>query len=290
MTRFLRFSHKGKIMIGVVEGNYVYVTDSYREIEPKGEAYNLSEITVEVPVEPKAIICTLVNTPQMIGVNSKEEAKRMVGSPKFFLKLPTNVIPHLGVIESPKDAIRPEVEIGVILKKKLKNASLSEVKEAILGYTVFNDVTYPPGIKEDSYYAMRRDPSDGKVKKMYVRGSHFRNKVRDTFAPTGPWIVTPEEVEDVNSLAMHSYYDGKVIQEGNSSDLIFSVEEVLMELSKVVTIPEFSLVSSGSIGYKEAEEVSEYSLIPKDNAMMIAEVEKIGRLENLIKVTGDGNV
>ncbi|NON62771.1 fumarylacetoacetate hydrolase family protein [Acidianus sp. RZ1] len=285
MTKFLRFTHQGKTSVGVVENNYVYITESYREVEPKGEAYKLSEVKIELPIEPKAIICTLVNTPKMVGVESKEEARKMVGSPKFFLKLPTNAIPHLGIVESPEKAIRPEVEIGVILKEKLKNASINQVREAILGYTVFNDITYPPGIKEDSYYAMRRDPSDGKVKKMYVRGSHFRNKVRDTFAPMGPWLVTPEEVGDVNSLGMYSFYEGEVIQEGKSSDFIFSLEEILVEISRVVTVPEFSLVSSGSIGYKEAEEVSEYSLLPKDNALMVAEVEKIGRLENIIKLT-----
>ncbi|EZQ01520.1 2-hydroxyhepta-2,4-diene-1,7-dioate isomerase [Candidatus Acidianus copahuensis] len=285
MTKFLRFTHQGKTSVGVVENNYVYITESYREVEPKGEAYKLSEVKIELPIEPKAIICTLVNTPKMVGVESKEEARKMVGSPKFFLKLPTNAIPHLGIVESPEKAIRPEVEIGIILKEKLKNASINQVREAILGYTVFNDITYPPGIKEDSYYAMRRDPSDGKVKKMYVRGSHFRNKVRDTFAPMGPWLVTPEEVGDVNSLGMYSFYEGEVIQEGKSSDFIFSLEEILVEISRVVTVPEFSLVSSGSIGYKEAEEVSEYSLLPKDNALMVAEVEKIGRLENIIKLT-----
>lgn len=284
MVKFVRFSIHGEVKLGVVEGDNIFEIEDYAYKEPKGESYKIEEIKFELPIEPRAIICTLVNTPNVVGVEDKEEARAMVGSPKFFLKLPTVAIPHKGIIVSPKDAIRPEVEIGIVLKKRLRNAGVSEVKDAILGYTVFNDVTYPPGIKQDSYYAMRRDPIDGKVKKLYIRGSHFRNKVRDGFAPIGPWIVTPEEIDDIYSLEMRSYYDNKLVQEGNSSEFIFSIEEILIELSKIITIPELSIISTGSIGYIGVEEVSEFSLIPRDGALMVAEVEKIGRLENMTKI------
>ncbi|MBP1357611.1 MAG: fumarylacetoacetate hydrolase family protein [Sulfolobus sp.] len=284
MVKFVRFSIHGGVKLGVVEGDNIFEIEDYAYKEPKGESYKIEEIKFELPIEPRAIICTLVNSPNVVGVTDKEEARAMVGSPKFFLKLPTVAIPHKGIIISPKDAIRPEVEIGIVLKKRLKNASVSEVKDAILGYTVFNDVTYPPGIKQDSYYAMRMDPIDGKVKKLYIRGSHFRNKVRDSFAPIGPWIVTPEEIDDIYSLKMRSYYDNKLVQEGNSSEFIFSIEEILIELSKIITIPELSIISTGSIGYIGVEEVSEFSLIPRDGALMVAEVEKIGRLENITKI------
>lgn len=216
----------------------------------------------------------------MLGVESKEEAKEMIRSPKFFLKLPTIAIAHKQPILSPADAIRPEVEIAVIIKKKMKGISKAEVKDYILGYSVFNDITYPPGLKEDGYYAFRRDPIDGKVKKMYVRGTHFRNKVRDTFAPIGPYIVTEDEIGDVNSLMMRSFYNNKLIQEGFSEEFIFSIEDILVELSKIVTLPPFTIVTTGSIGYINAEDVSEFYLKPINNAVIVAEVEKIGRLEN----------
>lgn len=279
MTRYLTFYYKNIKKLGVIEGNYVYEISDFNS-EKKGEAYRLDEIVFDIPITPSAIVCTLVNTPKMLGVESKEEAKEMIKSPKFFLKLPTIAIAHKQPILSPADAIRPEVEIAVIIKKKMKGISKAEVKDYILGYSVFNDITYPPGLKEDGYYAFRRDPIDGKVKKMYVRGTHFRNKVRDTFAPIGPYIVTEDEIGDVNSLMMRSFYDNKLIQEGSSEEFIFSIEDILVELSKIVTLPPFTIITTGSIGYINAEDVSEFYLKPINNALMVAEVEKIGRLEN----------
>ncbi len=279
MTRYLAFYYKNIKKFGVIEGNYVYEISDFNS-EKKGEAYRLDEIVFDIPITPSAIVCTLVNTPKMLGVESKEDAKEMIRSPKFFLKLPTIAIAHKQPILSPADAIRPEVEIAVIIKKKMKGISKAEVKDYILGYSVFNDITYPPGLKEDGYYAFRRDPIDGKVKKMYVRGTHFRNKVRDTFAPIGPYIVTEDEIGDVNSLMMRSFYNNKLIQEGSSGEFIFSIEDILVELSKIVTLPPFTIITTGSIGYINAEDVSEFYLKPINNALMVAEVEKIGRLEN----------
>jgi 2-keto-4-pentenoate hydratase/2-oxohepta-3-ene-1,7-dioic acid hydratase in catechol pathway len=275
----LAFYYKNIKKFGVIEGNYVYEISDFNS-EKKGEAYRLDEIVFDIPITPSAIVCTLVNTPKMLGVESKEDAKEMIRSPKFFLKLPTIAIAHKQPILSPADAIRPEVEIAVIIKKKMKGISKAEVKDYILGYSVFNDITYPPGLKEDGYYAFRRDPIDGKVKKMYVRGTHFRNKVRDTFAPIGPYIVTEDEIGDVNSLMMRSFYNNKLIQEGSSEEFIFSIEDILVELSKIVTLPPFTIITTGSIGYINAEDVSEFYLKPINNALMVAEVEKIGRLEN----------
>lgn len=281
--KFISFYFKDERKLGVLDdsGKYVYEVPDFLTKEPKGNSYKIDEIIFDIPITPSAIICTLVNTPGMLGVRDKIEAREMVKSPKFFLKLPTVAIAHKQPILTPRDAIRPEVEIAIVTtNKKIKNVSRAEVERYILGYSVFNDITYPPGLKEDSYYAYRRDPSDGKVKKMLMRGTHFRNKVRDTFAPFGPWIVTPEEIGDVNSLSMKSYYGNELIQEGSSADFIFSIEEILVQLSKIVTIPPNSLISSGSVGYKNAEDVSEYYLKPVNNMLMIAEIEKIGRLEN----------
>ena len=280
MPKYVSFYYNNERKLGILEGNYVYEVEDF-EKEGKGNAYKISEIKLDIPIIPSAIICTLVNTPRMLGARSKEEAKEMVRSPKFFLKLPTVAISDGEPIITPADAIRPEVEIAIVVKSKVKNVGRSEVKKHILGYSVFNDITYPPGIKEDSYYAYRRDPSDGKVKKMLMRGTHFRNKVRDTFAPFGPYIVTEDEIGDLKSLRMRSYYNGKLIQDGSSEEFIFDIEDILVELSKIVTIPPFSIISTGSIGYVDAEDASEFYLKPVDKGLMIAEIERIGRLQNI---------
>ncbi|QXJ27686.1 hypothetical protein J5U23_00553 [Saccharolobus shibatae B12] len=284
MAKYVSFYVGNVRKLGVVEGDHVYEIRDFGKEEPKGSAYKLGEIVFDIPIQPSAIICTLVNTPRVVGVSTKEEAREMIKSPKFFLKLPTVAIAHKQPILSPEDAIRPEVEIGIIIKTKMKDVPRRNIKDYILGYTVFNDITYPPGTKEDFFYAMRRDPADGVIKKTLYRGTHFRNKVRDTFAPMGPYIVTEEEIGDVNSLRMRSYYNNELIQDGYSSEFIFSIEEILEELSKIVTIPPLSVVSTGSVGYTKAQDASEFHLKPIENALMVAEVEKIGRLENPIKI------
>jgi len=278
--KIIHFEVNGKRKIGEVIGDYVTEMENYFS-EPKGESYQINEIK-QVPFLPSAIICTLTNSYIMTGAESKEEAREMLGSPKFFLKLPSIVIGNKDTIYAPKSGIRPEVEIGVVIKENTKNIDKNQVKDYILGYVVFNDVTAPGEFKKDWYYAKRRDPNDGEIKKMLIRGNHFRNKNRDTFAPLGSIIVTPEDVK-IEGLKMRSYYAGNVIQEGTTDEFVFSIEEIISELSKIVTIPKFSIVSTGTVGYREASEASEYK-IDAINGLMEVEVEKIGKLSNPVEI------
>ncbi|BCS94320.1 fumarylacetoacetate hydrolase family protein [Metallosphaera javensis (ex Sakai et al. 2022)] len=280
--KLVSFIWRGETGTGYLKGDSIVITQGLGGRET-GEEVKIDQVKLTAPLIPSAIFCTLVNSPRMLGVEDKREAREMLGSPKFFLKLPQLVIGPGDVILAPQSGVRPEVEIGVIVSKPLKMASREEARNAILGYTVFNDVTAPGEMKEDMYYAYRRDPMDGKVKKMAVRGSHFRNKNRDTFAPMGPWIVTADELGDITGLTMRSIYGDVVVQEGKSDELIYGVEDLLVEVSKVLTVPRLSLISTGTIGYRGAEEASEYKFQALE-ANLVVEVEKIGKLENPVKV------
>ncbi|EWG06350.1 MAG: 4-hydroxyphenylacetate degradation bifunctionali somerase/decarboxylase [Candidatus Aramenus sulfurataquae] len=278
--KIIHFEVKGKKKIGELKGKDIVEMEDYFS-EPKGESYSIDEVK-QIPFYPTAIICTLTNSYIMTGAESKEEAREMLGSPKFFLKLPSIVIGNNDTVYSPKSGIRPEVEIGIVVKDNVKNLNISEIEKHILGYTVFNDVTAPEEFKKDWYYAKRRDPSDGQIKKMLIRGNHFRNKNRDTFAPVGSILITPDDIK-IDKLRMKSIYGGKVIQDGSTDEFVFSIEEIISELSKIVTIPRLSLVATGTVGYSEAIEASEYKLMAT-NTIMEVEVEKIGKLTNPVKV------
>lgn len=281
--KLVRFLAGGVEKIGILEGDAVYEVNSLSDTTAGGVSYRLSEIRLLAPLVPSAIFCALVNTPKMLGVEDKETARNLLGPPKFFLKLPHVVSNPGDVIRAPPTGIRPEVEIGIVVKNKLKNATLQDVRNAILGYTVVNDVTAPGEFPKDFYYAYRRDPADGKIKMMLIRGPHFRNKNRDGFAPMGPWIVTADELPSISGLKMRSFYNGVMIQEGTTDELIYGVEELLIELSKVLTVPPNSVVCSGTVGYVGAEDPSEYKLQPMQG-VMVAEVEKLGKLENTVAV------
>jgi 2-keto-4-pentenoate hydratase/2-oxohepta-3-ene-1,7-dioic acid hydratase in catechol pathway len=281
--KIISFSINNKLKYGILEGEYIEEVNSISELKPTGTTYSIKDVKIEPPIIPTSIFCTLVNTPTMLGVKSKAEAMELLDTPKFFIKLPTTVVGYGDYVISPKSGIRPEVEIGALIIKKLKHASKSEVINSILGYTVFNDVTAPLEGKKDWYYAYRRDPYDNKVKKVLSRGSHFRNKNRDTFSPIGPWIVTTEELSSIEGLTMRSIYDGEIIQEGSSDEFVFGIEEIIVELSKILTIPPYSIITSGTIGYKGVEDPSEFVLEPKETEIAV-EVEKIGMLVNFIKI------
>jgi 2-keto-4-pentenoate hydratase/2-oxohepta-3-ene-1,7-dioic acid hydratase in catechol pathway len=95
--------------------------------------------------------------------------------------------------------------------------------------------------------------------------------------------VTADELPSISGLKMRSFYNGVLIQEGTTDELIYGVEDLLIELSKVLTVPPNSVVCSGTVGYVGAEDPSEYKLQPMQG-VMVAEVEKLGRLENIVAV------
>ncbi|MEM3245054.1 MAG: fumarylacetoacetate hydrolase family protein, partial [Metallosphaera sp.] len=90
-------------------------------------------------------------------------------------------------------------------------------------------------------------------------------------------------LDDVSGLRMRSVYGGVSVQDGSSDELIYGVDELLVELSKVLTVPRLSVLTTGTIGYKGVEEASEYKLEAVESTLMV-EVEKIGRLENPVRV------
>ncbi len=274
------FEYQGKVRSGEVIGNDIIEMESVNK-EPKGGSYDIRSVKI-LPVQTASIFCVLVNSYKMLGASSKQEGKEMLGTPKFFIKLPSIVVGNGDIVYAPKSGIRPEVEIGIIIKEKLRNINSGKIQDYILGYTVFNDVTAPGEASKDWYYARRRDPNDGVVKRMIVRGAHFRNKNRDTFAVLGSIITTPDEVK-LDRLRMMSIYDNKVIQDSTTDEFIFSPEEIIRELSTILTIPQLSVITTGTVGYSGAEDTSEYKLEAKSTTMEV-HVERIGSLVNPVKV------
>ncbi|AHC52315.1 2-hydroxyhepta-2,4-diene-1,7-dioate isomerase [Sulfolobus acidocaldarius SUSAZ] len=274
------FEYQGKVRLGEVIGNNIIEMESVNK-EPKGGSYDIRSVKI-LPVQTTSIFCVLVNSYKMLGASSKQEGKEMLGTPKFFIKLPSIAVGNGDVVYAPKSGIRPEVEIGIIVKEKLRNINSEKIDDYILGYTVFNDVTAPGEASKDWYYARRRDPNDGVVKRMIIRGAHFRNKNRDTFAVLGSIITTPDEVK-LDRLRMTSVYNNKVIQDSTTEEFIFSPEEIIKELSTILTIPQLSVITTGTVGYSGAEDTSEYKLEAKNTTMEV-HVERIGSLVNPVKV------
>lgn len=231
--RIVRFQAQTGIRFGVVEHDIVYevrggiadfvpgaVSDPARHMRA-GRAYPLDAVTLLAPCLPSKIVA--------VGLNYRSHAEeirmQLPEEPLLFLKPSTAVIgPGDAIIYPPMSKrIDYEAELGVILGAVAKNVSEHEAHRYILGYTCFNDVT-------------ARD-LQGKDKQF------TRSKSFDTFAPLGPWIET--ELDPCN-VKVQAYLEGELKQSGSTADMVFSVNQLVSFVSKVMTLLPGDVIATGT--------------------------------------------
>ncbi|WP_295513060.1 fumarylacetoacetate hydrolase family protein [uncultured Sulfitobacter sp.] len=120
-----------------------------------------------------------------------------------------------------------EVELGVVIGKKAKYASKEDALEYVAGYCVINDVS-------ERFFQTQ------------LTGQWTKGKSCDTFGPTGPWLVTRDEVPDPQALDMSLDVNGKRMQTGNTSTMIFSVAEIIEHLSGLMTLHPGDVITTGT--------------------------------------------
>ncbi len=209
------------------EGADVLAGDIFSTLSKTGEKKKVKKILP--PIDPAAILC--------IGLNYKAHAiETGMDLPKYpvlFMKNPGAAAAHLDDIVIPSSCIDiPEVdfeaELGVIIGKKIKDVTPKKALASILGYTCANDV---------SARRWQKHAGGGQ----WVKGKSF-----DTFCPFGPWIVTPDEIKDPNHLDIECVLNGKTMQQSNTSDMIFSVGQIISYLSESTTLLPGTLILTGT--------------------------------------------
>jgi 2,4-diketo-3-deoxy-L-fuconate hydrolase len=120
-----------------------------------------------------------------------------------------------------------EVELGVVIGKTASYVTQDEALDHVAGYVLINDVS-------ERAFQTERGPTWDK------------GKGCDTFGPVGPWLVTPDEVGDVQSLDMWLDVNGRRVQTGNTSTMIFSVAEIVSYLSEFMTLEPGDLITTGT--------------------------------------------
>ncbi len=248
----------------------------------KAPVVELSDVRLLAPIpRPRKIVATMVNSRGMLGGADVAEQSH----PNFFMKAPSTVVGPDATILAPPHGIRPEIELAMVIGKKTRHCSAKEAEEAIAGYTILNDVTAPRDLTEDTFESYRRDQATGEVKKRTQR-SVFRAKNHDTFTPMGPWIVTPNEVGQLDSNRMITRYNGEVIQDGSPADYAFKPTEIISFISSFMTLEPGDIVSAGSIGWAKArlgkDDPSEF-VLPRSEGLLELGMEKIGTLRNYVK-------
>jgi len=168
-----------------------------------------------------------------IGLNYKDHAietgNPFPDHPVLFMKANSAIVGPNDDTVMPRGSTKTdwEVELGVVIGKQAKYVSKKDALDYVAGYCIVNDVS-----ERDFQFNLT--------------GTWTKGKSCDTFGPTGPWLVTRDEVEDVNNLAMSLHVNGKQMQTGNTSTMIFSVAECIEHLSGLMTLHPGDVISTGT--------------------------------------------
>ncbi|GAT71565.1 5-oxopent-3-ene-1,2,5-tricarboxylate decarboxylase [Microbacterium sp. HM58-2] len=175
---------------------------------------------------PSAVICIGQN----YAAHARESGAEPPTVPIMFLKTPNTVVGPNDAVTIPRGSEKTdwEVELGIVIGARAAYLDSPEEASAhIAGYVVANDV---------SERAFQMEVSGGQWSK---------GKIAAGFNPTGPWLVTPDEV-DVDSLRLRSWVNGEPRQDSNTSDMIFDVHVIVHHLSQYVTLEPGDLILTGT--------------------------------------------
>jgi 2-keto-4-pentenoate hydratase/2-oxohepta-3-ene-1,7-dioic acid hydratase in catechol pathway len=200
------------------------------------------------PTEPSKVVC------QAGGyVDHREESGLgdVPDRPELFLKTPNCVVGHGDEIELPpgRETVDFEAEFAIVIGTQCRAADVDEAMDYVEGYTCVNDVS-------------NRD--DQEVEQNWVRGKAF-----DGSLPAGPVVATPDEVPDDASLELR--HNGEVKQETSREHMIFSVPELVANVSELVTLEPGDLIATGT-------PFGPYAL--SDGDVVEVEFEGVGTLRN----------
>ena len=168
-----------------------------------------------------------------IGLNSADHAAEtgapIPKEPIIFMKATSAVVGPNDEVEIPRGAVKTdwEVELGVVIGKNAKYVPENHAMDYVAGYCVINDVS-------EREYQIERG------------GQWDKGKGCDTFGPTGPWLVTKDEVPDPHNLAMWLEVDGHRYQNGSTRTMIFNVPKLVSYLSHFMSLQPGDVISTGT--------------------------------------------
>jgi len=221
--KIVRFSVDKKVRYGILEGKTIQAIEDkpYRYLKPTGHHYPLGEVKLLSPCLPSKIVALGLN----YRAHAEETNTPLPNAPLVFLKPSTAVIgPEDDIVYPPSSRrVDYEGELGVVIKKPVWRVPVEQALNYVLGFTCFNDVT-----ARDLQY------SD----KQWTRGKSF-----DTFAAVGPCIETEL---DPGNVVLETYLNGELKQHTSTSDLIYSVPELINFISNVMTLLPGDIIATGT--------------------------------------------
>ena len=221
--KIVRFAVDGKARYGILKDQSIQGLEGkpFRHIKLLDQHFLANQVKLLAPCQPSKIIA--------LGLNYHNHARELnlpvPDSPLTFLKPSTAVIGPGDNIVYPSVSARVdyEGELALVIKKPVWRVAVEDALDYVLGYTCFNDVTARDLQQHDSQWT--------------------RAKGFNTFAAVGPWIETEL---DPGNVALETYLNGKLKQQGNSGDLIYSVPEIINFISHVMTLLPGDIISTGT--------------------------------------------
>lgn len=236
----------------------VWATREGRDVVAVRDVFDSCTLGARLHEHARPLVCVAPSKIVCIGRNYAEHARELgnevPSEPTLFLKPPSSLLGHGAAIVRPhahSEVVHHEGELGVVVGRRLRNASLQEASDAIWGLVPANDVTARDLQRTDRTWA--------------------RAKGFDTFCPVGPAVRLAAAALPIEDLRIRVLVNGQLRQDGSCSDMIFPVASCLAFASRVFTLEPGDLLLTGT-----PEGVG--PLVAGDTVSV--EIEGLGRLEN----------
>jgi 2-keto-4-pentenoate hydratase/2-oxohepta-3-ene-1,7-dioic acid hydratase in catechol pathway len=235
-------------------------------LENKIRALNPNSYELCSPFHPGRIFAAASNYYEHAKEMGTQLAERSESSPFIFMKADTCITnPNSPVIKpSSVQKLDWEVELGVVIGKGGRKISCENALDHVAGYVVFNDIS-ARDLTRRSDYPFSHD--------------WFRGKSFETFGPMGPWLVPRDCLGNPNHLQLMLDVNGERMQDGNTKDMIFNIQEQIAYLSNMTTLKPGDLIATGTptgVGMGR-------NIFLKSGDVMKASIEGIGYIKNEVK-------
>jgi 2-keto-4-pentenoate hydratase/2-oxohepta-3-ene-1,7-dioic acid hydratase in catechol pathway len=223
MQMFGGFLFNGERVYGEVRADEVHLLSKpyWLGLDFTGAVVPLRELQIGVPVAPSKLMAVGLNYADHIA----EMKRTPLGTPLIWFKAPTSLLPHEGTIEIafPEHKTDFEVELAIVIGTRAKNVSVERALDHVFGYTVAEDIS---------------DRDLQSSEKQFARAKSF-----DTYSPIGPFVYSDVDVSD---LPITLRQNGEVKQEARTSQMIYSVAEIVSFASQGLTLLPGDLIMTGT--------------------------------------------
>jgi len=244
--KLIRFGHEGQEKPGIIINDQRYdvsgfITDyneAFFETDGLSKLKSIvNEHQTKLPLvnhdvrlgspvaRPSKLLC--------IGLNYADHAKEtgtpLPTEPVIFMKSTTAITGPYDHVIIPKNSVKTdwEVELSVLIGKKASYIEEADAAAYIAGYMLHNDIS-------EREFQLERN------------GTWDKGKGCDTFAPLGPFLVTPDEIPNIDNLRLWLSVNGNIMQDGNTSNLIFKIPYLVAYISKFMTLLPGDVISTGT--------------------------------------------